>query len=78
VDPQATWDHLLEAYTHGDWPVVEELAEGLLKWLHRGGFPPRPVFEREMGDEWNRVVAVSACRFALSEAKTDHTGRSDE
>ena len=49
MDPQAAWDHLLEAYTHGDWSVVEELAEGLLKWLHRGGFPPRPVFEREIG-----------------------------
>jgi hypothetical protein len=78
MDPQAAWDHLLEAYTHGDWSVVEELAEGILKWLHRGGFPPRPVFEREMGDEWNRAVAEFACRFALSEARTDQAGRSDE
>lgn len=75
MDPQAAWDHLLEAYTHGDWFVVEELAEGLLEWLHRGGFPPRPVSKGEMGDRWNRVVAVSACRFALSAARTDQAGR---
>jgi len=77
MDPQAAWDRLLEAYTHGDWSVVEELAEGLLQWLHRGGFPPRPVSKREMGDQWNRVVAVSACRFALSEARGYQAGRSD-
>ena len=47
MDPQAAWDRLLEAYTHGDWSVVEELAEGLLEWLHRGGFPPQPVFKRD-------------------------------
>ena len=76
MDPQAAWDRLLEAYTHGDWSVVEELAEGLLEWLHRGGFPPQPVSKREMGDAWNRAVAAFACRFALSEAKTDQAGRS--
>ena len=38
MDPQAAWDQLLEAYTHGDRSVVVELAEGLLEWLHRGGF----------------------------------------
>ena len=75
MDPQAAWDQLLEAYTHGDWSVVEELAEGLLQWLHRGGFPPRPVSEGGMGDEWNRAVAVCACRFALSAARTDQAGR---
>ena len=78
MDPQTAWDRLLEAYTHGDWSVVEELAEGLLQWLHQGGFPPRPVSEGEMGDAWNRVVALSACRFALSAARTDHAGRSDK
>jgi len=76
MDPQAAWDRLLEAYTHGDWSVVEKLAKGLLKWLHRGGFPPQPVSKREMGEEWNRAVAVFACRFALSEARPDQAERS--
>jgi hypothetical protein len=61
MDPQAAMDRLLEAYTHGDWSVVEELAEGLLKWLHRGGFPPRPVFERD-----GRRVESGGCRVHLS------------
>ena len=78
MDPQAAWNQLLEAYSHGDWSVVVELAEGLLEWLHRGGFPPQPVSKREMGDEWNRAVAVSACRFALSAARIDQTGESEQ
>ena len=57
--------------------MVEELAEGLLEWLHRGGFPPQPVSKREMGDEWNRAVAVSACRLALSAARTGQAGKSE-
>ena len=77
MDPQAAWDRLLEAYTHGDWSVVEELTEGLLQGMHRGGFHPQPVSKGEMGDAWNQVVTVSACRFALSEARTDEAGRSD-
>lgn len=76
MDPQAAWDRLLDAYTDGDWPVVEELAEGLLQWLHRGGFPPQPVSKRDMGDSWNRTIAVSACRFALSTARSDPPKRS--
>lgn len=78
MDPQAAWDQLLEAYTHGDWSVVVELAEGLLQWLLRGGFPPQPVSKSEMGDSWNRAVAESACRFALSVARADDAGRSDK
>jgi hypothetical protein len=70
MDPQAAWDRLLEAYTDGDWSVVEETAEGLLQWLHRGGFPPQAVSERHMGDAWNRAIALAAIRFALSEARS--------
>ena len=74
MDPQAAWDRLLEAYTDGDWSVVEETAEGLLQWLHRGGFPPRPVSNRDMGDQWNRAMVVSACRFALTAARSLYFG----
>lgn len=76
MDPQAAWDRLLEAYTDGDWSVVEELAEGLLHWLHRGGFPPQTVSEREMDDAWNRAIAVFASRFALSAARSGPSQRS--
>lgn len=76
MDPQAAWDRLLEAYTDGNWSVVEELAEGLLQWLHRGGFPPQTVSEREMGDVWNRAIAISACRFMLSAARSGQPNRS--
>ena len=36
------------------------------------------VFHETLGDAWNRAVAVSACRFALSVAKADQAGRSDK
>jgi hypothetical protein len=41
VDPQQTWETLLSAYQRNDWSAVEEMAEALLTWLARGGFPPR-------------------------------------
>jgi hypothetical protein len=69
MDPQAAWDQLIEAYTQRDWSAVEELAEGLLHWLSRGGFPPRTVPKLAMDRGWNLAVAESACRFALSRVR---------
>jgi len=43
MDPQAAWDDLLEALGERDWDRVEDLAEGLLRWLRADGFPPRAV-----------------------------------
>ncbi len=77
MDPQAAWNHLLEAYSDGDWSVVEELAEGLLHWLLRGGFPPQTVSERNLDDAWNRAIALSAARFARSAARSGSSARSN-
>lgn len=40
MDPQATWNHLQQAFKEHDWDEVEELAQALLAWLRKGGFPP--------------------------------------
>ena len=74
MDPQTTWDDLLAAYAAEQWDQLQELADGLLTWIERGGFAPRATTGDDMGQEWDRAIALAACRFALSkveEAATD-------
>jgi len=60
---------MLESYASGDWDQVEDLAEGLLVWLERGGFSPRAVTGGEMGQPWDRAITIAGCRFALEQAR---------
>lgn len=68
MDPQLTWERLLDAYQRREWSEVHELAESLSHWLSRGGFPPQTHGQFELDPNWNRVIAQAACRFALSAA----------
>ena len=67
MDPQATWQRLLDAYSAHDWAEAKEAAEDLLVWLRRCGFPPQILPNPPMDDAWNRAVAVAACRFVILE-----------
>ena len=67
MDPQATWQRLLDAYTSQDWPDANEAAEDLLAWLRGDGFPPQTHPSRSMNDAWNRTIAEAACRFVILE-----------
>ena len=58
MDPQATWQRLLDAYSAHDWAEAKEAAEDLLVWLRRNGFPPQILPNPPMDDVWNRAVAV--------------------
>ena len=69
MDPQTAWDELLTAYAASEWDRVQELAEGLLTWLRRGGFPPRAITGDDMGQEWDHALATAGCWFALSKAE---------
>ena len=71
MDPQTAWEELLESYAEGDWDRVQDLAEGLLHWLSRGGFPPREVTGADLGQEWDRAIATAGCEFALSRVKEE-------
>lgn len=73
MDPQASWDQLLEAYADADWDCVQELAEGLLHWLSRAGFPPRATTGADLGQDWDREIAIAASRFALARAVEEVT-----
>jgi len=61
MDPQATWDQLLCAYSEGDWETVEERATDLLAWLDRGGFPPKVISSPELDPEMNSALARAGC-----------------
>ena len=82
MDPQTTWDELLEAWKGADWSQVIELAQSLFQWLDKGGFPPKTNSSELTGVDWDRFVARStaehALRFAKEAAFAEGTGSSPE
>ena len=67
MDPQDTWQRLLDAYSSLERGEAKEAAEDLLVWLRGGGFPPQTLPNRAMDDAWNRAIAEAACRFVIRE-----------
>lgn len=67
MDPQATWDRLIDAYRAGERDEAQDAADTLLQWLDRGGFPPQTLPGRSMDDAWNRALARAACCFVLQQ-----------
>jgi hypothetical protein len=65
MDPQVTWQRLLDAYSARNWPEAREAADDLHFWLTRGGFPPQTRPDAPMDNAWNHVVARAACAFVL-------------
>lgn len=70
MDPQTTWSALLHAWSVGDWEQVEDLAEALLTWFERNGFPPKLHRQVALGAEFNLVVTKAAAEFALKHDDT--------
>ena len=68
MDPQATWNALLDNWEQANWDEVFELAEALLEWIGKGGFPPNTRHSRQLGVEWNHATAVAACNLAFQRA----------
>lgn len=73
MDPQATWSQLQAACRSHDWPVVQELADTLLTWLHRGGFPPVTGQGTAHDAEQQRSLAIRFCRSALQQCAAEGT-----
>lgn len=65
MDPQATWDQLQEAYRLRDWAVARELAQSLLDWLARGGFPPVISEPDRHNVARLRATAIRFCKSVL-------------
>jgi hypothetical protein len=56
VDPNQTWHDLSEAFGK-DWEKADELADELLDWIERGGFPPK-ITEN---DEFDKCICRRMC-----------------
>lgn len=69
MDPQTAWSALLHAWGVGDWEQVEDLAEALLTWLDRNGYPPKLSRQINLGGELNSVIVKSAAEFMLRRAR---------
>ena len=69
MDPQATWNELLDAWRKRDWQRMQEASESLLDWLKRGGFPPEVFPTSGLGSEWNRMVSQAACTSMVDLAR---------
>lgn len=69
MDPQVTWDQLLEAIARKDLEAAEIHAENLAEWLNKGGFAPQ-VFNRLLTEDWDRQVCHYVCRRVLIAAST--------
>lgn len=69
MDPQVTWDQLLEAIAGKDLEAAEIHAENLTQWLTKGGFAPQ-VFSRLLTEAWDRQVCLYVCRRVLIAAST--------
>ena len=57
MDPNRTWQELVDAVRNDDWVPAADLAEVLLDWLNRDGFPPNITGIRE----FDRVAARAVC-----------------
>lgn len=69
MDPQVTWDSLMKEWANRSWLDVVELAEALLQWLDRDGFPPKTSDVPELGVEWHAAVARAAATYAMERAE---------
>ncbi len=69
MDPEATLRELLDAVQARAWDRVDGLAEALLDWLEKRGFPPLTVGPRELGVEWHRAMATFVCHLARSKVR---------
>ena len=57
MDPTASWEELSRAIAGDNWPVASILADEILAWLRKGGFPPRISGV----EQFDRIVARSMC-----------------
>jgi hypothetical protein len=69
MDPHVAWAELLEARFVRDWDRAEELAQGLLEWLDKGGVPPTTIGDSRLGKKWHRNIAHTACLVDVKQAR---------
>jgi len=75
MDPDAALTELLAAVGDREWDRIDELADGLLQWLQRRGFPPLTVGPKAPGKQWHAAVATFICHVAKSKVRDSRRWR---
>lgn len=57
MDPDTAWVQISQAIADAEWDTAAELADGLLHWLTRDGFPPRITGIKA----FDKLVARATC-----------------
>jgi hypothetical protein len=68
MDPQETWNQLLDAVATRDWNQAEKLANAMLKWLRNRGDPPQTVSRKGLTRSWHAAVAQLVSYMAINSA----------
>ena len=77
MDPHATWRDMQSAVIGEDWDFAVELAEALLGWLKRGGFPP-VIGDKDLPYGWHRQIAEAGAKYVLTAVGVDHAAEEAE
>ena len=75
MDPQKTWDDMLNALQRKQWDEAKELADNLYGWLRRRGFPPTTVGDESLGKQWHDTVAQFVCLIVANKVNEIHKRR---
>jgi len=70
MDPDVAWNELVESIIAGDQEATILLAETLLEWLQRGGFPPK-VSLFNLPSDWQMFLCQKVCRSILLKTPND-------
>lgn len=70
MDPQATWEEMLDAIAADNIETAQEYANNLLNWLYQGGFPPQPL-TRVLPEQWDRMICWFICRKVIATRESD-------
>lgn len=65
MDPQTTWQQLLDTWGEGKHLDARDIAEDLQKWLDQGGLMPQAKEADMVPDEFNCVMVRAVVTLVL-------------
>jgi len=70
MDPQATWNEMLDALKRRQWDEADQHAADLYSWMNsKQGFAPLTIGDESLGKEWHRTIASFTCLFVQTKVK---------
>ncbi|MEZ5951746.1 MAG: hypothetical protein R3C12_21555 [Planctomycetaceae bacterium] len=69
MDPQQTWQDMLDAVHQKQWDTARQLADDLHGWLTNKGFPPITIGDRSFGTTWHLTIATFTCLAVINRAE---------